>query len=383
MIGALLLAPLRPRRVADALDRPRAAALVSRHGTDTLSAFKLRDDLVTALVGRRPRDGGLSRPRRRAAARGRPGRPGRYLRAAARAAARLCPRARAALGAVGASEDVHARRARAPACATSTWVTRRSCRPARWTCPAARARACERPSTAWPATATGRADHRRRPHAGGARGARARQRLLARRRARARLQHGPPHAPRRAAARRAVLIARDGDGSDPRLPALHAGVRAKVVSLGFMRRERDTPNGLTEFMVVDAARLLGEPGIDEFSLNFVAHGRWLRDPPTRRARARGRPAARGPLVPDRAAVALQREVRAALAAAPPAVRARADLPRVAVGAIVARGQMPTPAPLRRLRSFAVTVVTGSPRPFGLGRQVELQPPATRAWAASR
>ena len=45
-IGALLLAPLRPRLVSNALDRARAAALVRRHGTDTLSAFKLRDDLV-------------------------------------------------------------------------------------------------------------------------------------------------------------------------------------------------------------------------------------------------------------------------------------------------------------------------------------------------
>lgn len=45
-----------------------------------------------------------------------------------------------------------------------------------------------------------------------------------------------------------------------------------------MRRERDTPNGLTEFLVVEAARLLAERGVEEFSLNFAASGRWLRDP---------------------------------------------------------------------------------------------------------
>ena len=44
-IGALLLAPLRPRLVSSALDRSRAAALVRLHGSDTLSAFKLREDL--------------------------------------------------------------------------------------------------------------------------------------------------------------------------------------------------------------------------------------------------------------------------------------------------------------------------------------------------
>ena len=42
LAAAQLLAPLRPRAVADALDRRRAAALVRRHGSDTLSAFKLR-----------------------------------------------------------------------------------------------------------------------------------------------------------------------------------------------------------------------------------------------------------------------------------------------------------------------------------------------------
>ena len=52
----------------------------------------------------------------------------------------------------------------------------------------------------------------------------------------------------------------------------------RAVSLAFMRRDRDTPNGLMEFIVVEAARLLGERGIDELSLNFAAFGRWLREP---------------------------------------------------------------------------------------------------------
>ena len=42
------------------------------------------------------------------------------------------------------------------------------------------------------------------------------------------------------------------------------------MSLSFMRRDRETPNGLTEFLVVSAIQLLGERGIEELSLNFAA-----------------------------------------------------------------------------------------------------------------
>lgn len=44
-IAASILEPLRPANLASALERRQAAALVRRHGTDTLSAFKLRHDL--------------------------------------------------------------------------------------------------------------------------------------------------------------------------------------------------------------------------------------------------------------------------------------------------------------------------------------------------
>jgi lysyl-tRNA synthetase class 2 len=59
-------------------------------------------------------------------------------------------------------------------------------------------------------------------------------------------------------------------------------------SLGRMCRDRATPNGLTEFLVVRAAELLAAEGITEFSLNFAAFGRWLRAPanPAERVLAR-------------------------------------------------------------------------------------------------
>ncbi len=61
-----------------------------------------------------------------------------------------------------------------------------------------------------------------------------------------------------------------------------------TVSLSFMRRDPDTPNGLTEFMVVEAARLLRERGLEELSLNFAAFARWLHSPEKRSERALGK-----------------------------------------------------------------------------------------------
>jgi lysyl-tRNA synthetase class 2 len=48
------------------------------------------------------------------------------------------------------------------------------------------------------------------------------------------------------------------------------------MSLSFMRRDRDTPNGLTEFLVVKAIELMRERGIEELSLNFAAFARLIR-----------------------------------------------------------------------------------------------------------
>jgi lysyl-tRNA synthetase class 2 len=51
-----------------------------------------------------------------------------------------------------------------------------------------------------------------------------------------------------------------------------------AMSLALMRRDRDTPNGLMEFLVVRAIELLRERGIEEISLNFAAFARPLRRP---------------------------------------------------------------------------------------------------------
>ncbi|MGZ4192909.1 MAG: bifunctional lysylphosphatidylglycerol flippase/synthetase MprF [Solirubrobacteraceae bacterium] len=61
-----------------------------------------------------------------------------------------------------------------------------------------------------------------------------------------------------------------------------------AMSLGFMRRDPQTPNGLTEFMVVSAVELLRERGVDEMSLNFAAFARWMHSPERPAERALGR-----------------------------------------------------------------------------------------------
>ncbi len=51
-----------------------------------------------------------------------------------------------------------------------------------------------------------------------------------------------------------------------------------AVSLSLMRRRHDTPNGLTEFMIVKAIEALRERGFTEVSLNFAAFARLFREP---------------------------------------------------------------------------------------------------------
>ena len=61
-----------------------------------------------------------------------------------------------------------------------------------------------------------------------------------------------------------------------------------AMSLSYMRRDRDTPNGLMEFVVVRAIELLRQRGVEELSLNFAAFACWIARPGGRIERALGR-----------------------------------------------------------------------------------------------
>ena len=75
-----------------------------------------------------------------------------------------------------------------------------------------------------------------------------------------------------------VVVARDAGGAARGFLHFAPCYGRGVVSLGLMRRDRDSVNGLTEYLVVSAIEMLRERGIEEMSLNFAAFARWLRDP---------------------------------------------------------------------------------------------------------
>jgi lysyl-tRNA synthetase class 2 len=74
-----------------------------------------------------------------------------------------------------------------------------------------------------------------------------------------------------------IVVARDADRT-PRGFLHFVPTAGDAVSLSFMRRDPETPNGLMEFLVVRAIQLLGACGIRELSLNFAAFARLLHSP---------------------------------------------------------------------------------------------------------
>ncbi len=75
-----------------------------------------------------------------------------------------------------------------------------------------------------------------------------------------------------------VVVARDAEGTARGFLHLAPCYGRPVVSLGLMRRDRDSVNGLTEYLVVSAIEILRERGVEEMSLNFAAFARILHSP---------------------------------------------------------------------------------------------------------
>jgi len=85
-----------------------------------------------------------------------------------------------------------------------------------------------------------------------------------------------------------VVVARDAGGDARGFLHFAPCYGRPAVSLGMMRRDRTSVNGLTEFLVVSAIELLRERGVEELSLNFAAFARLLREPQTLFERSLGR-----------------------------------------------------------------------------------------------
>jgi lysyl-tRNA synthetase class 2 len=75
-----------------------------------------------------------------------------------------------------------------------------------------------------------------------------------------------------------VVLARDSEGAIRGVLHFVPCYGRAAVSLSFMRRDPDTPNGLTEFLVARAAELLRERGLRELSLNFATFAKWMHSP---------------------------------------------------------------------------------------------------------
>jgi lysyl-tRNA synthetase class 2 len=85
-----------------------------------------------------------------------------------------------------------------------------------------------------------------------------------------------------------VVLARDGEGAVRGVLHFVPCYGRPAMSLSFMRRDPGTPNGLTEFLVVEAVAHLRERGTHEISLNFAAFARWLHSPEKPSERALGK-----------------------------------------------------------------------------------------------
>jgi lysyl-tRNA synthetase class 2 len=85
-----------------------------------------------------------------------------------------------------------------------------------------------------------------------------------------------------------VMIARDADGEARGFLHFVPCYGRPAMSLSAMRRDPDTPNGLTEYLVARSLEALRERGISEVSLNFATFARWLHAPRNRMERWLGR-----------------------------------------------------------------------------------------------
>jgi lysyl-tRNA synthetase class 2 len=75
-----------------------------------------------------------------------------------------------------------------------------------------------------------------------------------------------------------VVLGRDPEGHIGGFLHFAPSYGRAAVSLSLMRRRRDTPNGLMEFLVARGLELLRDRGVEEASLNFAAFARFVHAP---------------------------------------------------------------------------------------------------------
>ena len=85
-----------------------------------------------------------------------------------------------------------------------------------------------------------------------------------------------------------VVLGRDDEGRIRGFLHFAPSYGRPAVSLSLMRRDKDTPNGLMEFLVARGIELLRDRGVEEASLNFAAFARFIHAPRNELERLVGR-----------------------------------------------------------------------------------------------
>ena len=276
----LLFRPLAvPRAYPTGEARHLARDLVRRHGVDTLAYFKLRRDQHYLFSADRPRLPRLPGRDRVLVVSGDPvgpddALPGLLLELSAFAEARGLQ-----LAAIGAGRAPATALGASSGCARSTWATRRSSTRTRSRSRAerfarcgsrsrgSRSRATRRACARWPTCPQASSASSSESAGAGAapRGSAASAMALDELR---RDDHGDS----------LVLIGHDGEGRIRAFLHFAPSYGRPAVSLSLMRRDKDTPNGLTEFLVARGIELLRDRGVEEVSLNFAAFARFIHSP---------------------------------------------------------------------------------------------------------
>jgi len=154
-----------------------------------------------------------------------------------------------------------------------------------------------------------------------------------------------------------VVLARDRDGAIRAVLHFVPCFGRPAVSLSFMRRDPDTPNGLMEFMVARAVALLRARGLTEMSLNFAAFAKWMHNPAKRYERVLGKLVTLGnPFFQIESLYRFNAKFFPRWEPRYLVYEGTLGLPRAGIAALSAEGQLPKPplpvrpAPLRRVRN---------------------------------
>jgi lysyl-tRNA synthetase class 2 len=155
-----------------------------------------------------------------------------------------------------------------------------------------------------------------------------------------------------------VVLARDGDGAIRGVLHFVPCFGRPTMSLSFMRRDPDTPNGLTEFLVAKAAELLKERGLEEMSLNFATFAKWMHSPEKRSERVLGKLVALGnPFFQIESLYRFNAKFFPRWEPRYLVYEGTFGLPRASLAAMWAEGQLPKPAlPARRRRERRPSLV---------------------------